>query len=205
MRSNKKNKKNQVGNRKAGSRTSTQRQKEKDLELSLIRTYPHQVTWEVWLPAIPSKSTTTVTSGQIASTNNVTSTQIQSFATRFASTFVEYRIIRAVFKIRLFSSTNPGVIQFWLDEKSTAAPTLAEAQERAVLIVSAGAVDRTFSLKWVSADPVDLQYNAVGTPATLVTFKGFTNNANFGSSIVATDYYEVEPEFQFQFRGLQGV
>jgi len=195
----KSSKKNQIGNRKAGSRT------EKIMELSLIRTYPHQVAWQVWLPGTPTKFTTTVTTGLIAGVINVVSTSITSFATRFSQTFVEYRMIRAIFRIRLFSSTNPGVLQFWVDEKSNATPTLAEAQERATLISSAAGVDKTPVLKWVSADPLDLQYIATSASATLATFKVFTNNTNFGSSIVATDYLEVEPVFEVQFRGLQGV
>jgi len=183
----------------------TLKQREKDLELSLIPTYPKQVCWQVWLPALPGKLVTTVTTGVITSAYQITTSQIQSFATRFGSTFVEYRIIRAVFSIRLFSSTNPGVLQFWIDEKSTATPTLAEAEERAVLSISASSTDLNPYLKWVCADPLDLQYQPIATVITLATFKTFTNNANFGSSVVATDYLEVVPEFQLQFRGLQGV
>jgi len=194
--------KNKIGNRKAGNRTQ---HKEKNMELTLIRTYPHQVAWEVWIPATPSKFTTTVTTGFIAGTFNVRASNVGSYVTRFTSTFVEYRIVRAIFKIRLFSSTNPGVLQFWLDEQVTAPPTLAEAQERAVMIISASAVDQKPVLKWVAADPLDLQYIPIATSVTPVTFKVYTNNANFGSSIVATDYLEVEPVFQFQFRGLVGV
>jgi len=196
----KKSKKSKVVNRKAGSRTL-----EKNLELSLIRTYPHQVAWQVWLPGTPIKFTTTVTTGLIAGVINVVSTSVSSFATRFSQTFVEYRMIRALFRIRLFSSTNQGVLQFWIDEKSNATPVLAEAQERATLIVSASSTDRNPVLKWVSSDPLDLQYIATSASATLASFKVFTNNTNFGSSTVATDYLEVEPVFEFQFRGLQGV
>jgi hypothetical protein len=174
-------------------------------ELTLIRSYPRQVVMECWLPGIPTKFTTTVTTGLIAGTIAVNSNQVQSFATRFGSTFVEYRVVRARFRVRLFSSTNPGVLQFWIDDQSTATPTLAEAQERATLIESASATDNYPMLKWVNSDIGDLQYLAIGTPRTSATFKVYSNNANFGSSIVATDYLEVEPEFQFQFRGLQGV
>jgi hypothetical protein len=146
-----------------------------------------------------------VTTGLIAFVFNVSSGNIQSFATRFGSTFVEYRIIRAKFQIRLFSSTNPGVLQFFIDEKSQSSPTLAEALERATLVVNASAVDQRPILKWVCADPLDLQYSATGTAAVSATFKCYSNNTNFGSSIVATDYFVVEPMFQVQFRGLQGV
>lgn len=181
------------------------KKREKDLELSLIRTYPKQVVWQTWLPALPVKATTTVATGGISGLYQISPAAIQSFATRFGSTFVEYRIIRARFRIRFFSSTNPGVVQFFMDEKVGAVPTLAEAQERYTLSLSASSTDTEPVLKWVSADPLDLQYQPIGTTTPLAYFKYFTNNANFGSSIVALDYFEISPEFEFQFRGLQGV
>jgi hypothetical protein len=107
--------------------------------------------------------------------------------------------------MRLFSSTNPGVLQCWVDEQSTSTPVLAQAQERATLIFNASAIDQKPCLKWVAGDPADLAYIPLGTVTTPATFKVFSNNANFGSSIVATDYLIIEPEFQLQFRGLQGV
>jgi len=200
-----KNLKSKVGNRKAGSRNTSFKQKEKQLELTLIRTYPRQAVWEVWLPGLPVKLTTTVTTGAIASSLPLSITSITAFATRFSQTFVEYRIIRAHWRIRFFSSTNPGVIQFWIDEKSAAAPVLAEAQERYTLTCSASSVDTSPVLKWICSDPLDLQYLATSATVVVASFKSFTNNTNFGSSIVATDYCEIEPEFQVQFRGLQGV
>jgi hypothetical protein len=178
---------------------------EKKLEIMLIPTYPKQVCWDVWLSGLPVKETTTVTTGALASTYVVQSGNIQSFATRFGSTFVEYRIVQASLKMRLFSSTNPGVIQVWYDEQSASTPVLAEAQERYISSISAGAVDTKPSWLWTCADPLDLQYLPIGTAKTVVTFKFFTNNANFGSSIVATDYIEIESRLRVQFRGLLGV
>jgi len=178
---------------------------EKKLEVRLIRSYPRQVVWDVWLPGTPTKATTTVTTGVIAFTQSVSRNQITAFTTRFQSTFVEYRIVMARFRIRLFSSTNPGVLQVFIDEKITVNPTLVEAQERATLILSASATDRTPELLWTCADPLDLQYQVITAVTQPATFKVYTDNANFGSSIVATDYFEVEPEFRVQFRGLQGV
>lgn len=180
-------------------------QKMKQLELQLIKSYPKQVTFQCWLPGTPTKFTTLVTTGLINGIINVSPQNVTNFVTRFASTFVEYRIVRAKFRIRLFSSTNPGVLQFWMDEKSSNSPTLAEANERATLILNASAVDRAISMKWTCADPSDLMYVSTSSSFNPAAFKVYTNNANFGSSIVATDYLEVEPLFQFQFRGLMGV
>jgi len=180
-------------------------QKEKILELTLIKTYPRQVVWETWLPATPVKVTTTVTTGAIAVNLLCNTGAISNFATRFGNTFVEYRMIRIRMQIRFFSSTNPGVIQFWYDEKQTGSPTPNDASERAVLTCSAASVDRQPMLKWICSDTLDLQYSDIGALVTPVTFKAYSDNVNFGSSIVATDYFELEPEFQYQFRGLVGV
>jgi len=184
-------------------KNKTNRSREKDLELALIRSYPNQVAFEAWLPANPVKRVTSVTSGLISGTYQVAASNVALFATRFGSTFVEYRIIRARFMIRFFSSISPGVIQMWLDEKSTAVPSVAEARERATSSFSASSTDLQPVIKWVNADPLDLQYIPIGTiNVALVTLKDYTDNTNFGSSVVSTDYYEIIPEFQFQFRGL---
>jgi hypothetical protein len=178
---------------------------EKRSEIMLIPTYPRQVCWDVWLPVTPFKEVTTVTTGLINSVYTVSTANISSFATRFGSTFDEYRIVQADLTMRLFSSTNPGVIQCWFDEQSTAVPTLVEAEERYISSVSAGAVESKPRWRWTCSDPKDLQYQPIGTSYVPVTFKFFTNNANFGSSIVATDYFEIESRFRMQFRGLLGV
>jgi hypothetical protein len=154
---------------------------------------------------LPVKLTTTVTSGVIANSNQVNKGNVASFATRFASTFVEYRMVQARMKVRLFSSTNPGIFQMFWDEKSIGAPTAAEASERATEEISCAATDRTVESLWTCADPLDLQYQVMTTAITPVTFKTYTDNSTYGASIVATDYAEVSGFIRFQFRGLQGV
>jgi hypothetical protein len=173
--------------------------------LALVKSYPRQVTWDIWLPLNPIKLTTTVTTGLIANAIPILSTAIASFATRFGATFVEYRMVQAKMEIRMFSSNNPGVLQFWFDEKSASNPTLVEAAERYIMSINASDVTSKKSLTWTARDPLDLEFTAIGSSVTPVTFKTYTNNANFGSSIVATDYCEVEGAVRFQFRGLQGV
>jgi len=153
----------------------------------------------------PVKLTTTVTSGVIAENLLLNKAAVESFIARFGTTFDEYRIVQTVVKMRMFSSTNPGVLQVWYDEKSQSAPTLVEANERYILAENASAIDKRPSLKWTASDPLDLQYTAIATSVTPVTFKVYTDNANFGSSAVATDYCELEGSLRFQFRGLFGI
>lgn len=185
--------------------TRLRKASEKRLEIQLVPSFPKQICWDVWLPGLPVKATTTVTTGVIAASYVINKSNIQSFGTRFSSTFDEYRIVQARFQIRCFSSTNPGVVTAFFDENSTGVPVLAEAQERYILNFSASSVDKPHSLMWTAADPQDLLYNPIATGFTPATFKVYTDNANFGSSIVATDYFEVSISFRVQFRGLAAV
>jgi hypothetical protein len=173
--------------------------------ISLVPSYPKQVVWQSWLPAAPRKLTTTVTTGLIADAYTVSFGIPTNFATRFGSTWVEARVVRAKFAVRMFSSTNSGVLRFWYDEKLASAPTLVEAQERAMLSVNASDITVRSAPEWTCTDITDLGYLSVSAPATKVTFKSYTDNANFGSSIIALDYCEICPEVLVQFRGLQGI
>ncbi len=173
--------------------------------IQLSPSYPKQIVWQAWLPAAPKKLTTTVTTGVIADAYSVSFGIPTNFATRFGSTWVEARVVKARFAIRMFSSTNSGVMRFWYDEKLASAPTLVEAQERAILSINCSDITTRSSPEWTCNDITDLGYISISAPATKVTFKSYTDNANFGSSIVATDYCELAPEVLVQFRGLQGV
>jgi hypothetical protein len=179
------------------------RRREKDLILTLIRAYPGQIVWESWIPGAPVKLTTVVATGVISLSLAVSPANIDGFAARFSNTFQEYRIVRAKVTIRMFSSTNPGIIQFWWDENDVAAPSVTDAVQRFTQSVNASATSMNEVMQWSASDPKDLQYvQTTGTFPVPVSFKAYTNNANFASSIVASDYFEVIPEFQFQFRGL---
>ncbi len=167
----------------------------------LLPAYPGQVVDKLVITCTPSLLSTTVTTGVIAGTFLVRSSVIANFATRFGATFEEYRIVRARFVLRTFSSTNPGLFTHWIDEKDvTNPPTLAEAQQKS---------DRRFScaspsphvLTWTASDPLDLQYLDMATTTSVACYKIYTDNANFGSSAVATPYAEITASYWIQFRG----
>ncbi len=174
--------------------------------LKNIPSFPGQHTFEGWFQASPTVVSTTVTTGVISTDYDVNAAAIVNWNTRFQVTFREYRIIRARFRTRNFSTVNPGVFATWFDEKSTATPTSNEAQDKATKLFSCADVIGNHSLEWTAHDPLDLQYTiSTTTNVTPVSFKIYTNNANFGSSIVATQYADILPEFYVQFRGLYGV
>jgi len=147
---------------------------------------------------------TTVTTGAIAEVTPMDpTTQITNWATRFQSLYEEYRVVKAVARVLCFSSTNPGTLMMFWDEKSATVPTNAAASERALVRFNAGDVTRPHKTTWVARDLLDLQYTPTGTASNPVYWKIFTNNANNGSSIVATAYCTVDFKLTIQFRGFQ--
>lgn len=168
---------------------------------SLIPAFPGQVVKMFKLEATPLNISTTVTTGVIAQVFAVKASNIANFATRFGVLFEEYRIVRAKFTVKNYASTNPGLFVHWVDEKQTTNPTSAEALQKSLKSFSASSPS-PHVITWTSNDPLDLQYIDIGTTATeLATYKIYTDNAFFGSSIVATAYACVVPEFWIQFRG----
>jgi len=163
--------------------------------------FPGQVVKQFKLESLPLLVTTTVTTGVIATAYSVQAANVQNFATRFGVLFEEYRIVRASFSLKCFSSTNPGLFTHWVDEKQVAAPTSAEALQKSMKSFSC-ASPSPHVIKWAAKDPLDLQYTDIGTTNVIpVTYKIYTDNANFGSSVVATAYGQITCDLIVQFRG----
>lgn len=145
---------------------------------------------------------TTVTTGLISLNQSLNSTLIANFTTRFAG-FAEFRIVKVMSKLRLFSSTNPGIISQWFSEDDSAANTAAKAANAAAQRISCSAVERVHTLTYVPHDPAQQTWTLVSSGAPVVGYhKVYTDAANYGSSIVATPYAYVEYDIFVQFRGL---
>jgi len=157
------------------------------------------------IPGTPVLLSTTVTTGLIASTQAVQKTSISSFATRFATTYDEYRFVGCNYKCRAVGP-NPGVGVVWFDEKSNSTATLTDSQEKTGrrFPFNSASDKGDFVMRWSATDLVDLQWSAIATTQTPVYFKIYTDNTNYGASIVATPYILIEPEYIVEFRGLQG-
>ena len=168
---------------------------------ALLPAYPGQVVKSFVLEGTPILLTTTVTTGLIAvSTTTAALTSVQNFATRFGALFEEYRVVRVKYSIRCFSSTNPGLFTHWIDEKQSAAPTSAEALQKSNKSFSC-ASPSPHVLTWTANDPLDLQYQDIGSGANSAYYKIYTDTANFGSSATATAYGQIVPTYYIQFRG----
>ncbi len=147
------------------------------------------------------------TAGTIAGVLPITIGGIQAFATRFGSTYDEYRILKALVRIRCLSSGVAGVTKFWFDEKSSATPTLTAAQERyTITLVNNNANSRSFTtLSWVARDLLDLEFSAIVTSTIPVWFCCYTDSTNFGNNQATGGLWLVEPMVTLEFRGLKST
>jgi hypothetical protein len=177
------------------------------MELSDSASYAGQQHFRVKLTGAVQLSAFTVTTGVVTQAYAVTAADIIGFATRFGSTFDEYRILGFDARVRPVGA-NSGVAAMWFDEKNTAAPTANEANERSLSLYSnSNAASNTqITLRWRAHDLLDLQYTPIGTTSVQpVTFKIYTDNANYGAPITAVGAWLVEPLYYVEFRGMKST
>lgn len=152
------------------------------------------------VPGIGGLLTTIVTTGVINRSIACDIGLVTDWFNRFASLYEEYRLIRVDAKIDTFDVTNPGLIKIYFDEKIPTAPTVATAFERSQMDLAASNAGRHV-ITWCARDLTDLNYSNTSTVVTPVWLKIYTDAANLGSSVVATNYGFVSFMLTFQFRG----
>jgi hypothetical protein len=158
------------------------------------------------LPGLSSKYSTTITTGVIASSLSLSTSRISNFATRFGSTFDEYRILSVLVKLRALSAST-GISTFLFDEKDATAPDIDDANQRLGLRLpntnAAGSILR--AMRWRARDLLDLEYSPIGTVSTPVYFKVYTDASSFGAPVAVSDLWIAEFDFTIEFRGIKAV
>lgn len=189
--------------RKANGKKQPKSSKQ-DPNLLIRPAFPGQFVCSIKLPGTTSQLSTTVTTGVIATAITCDPiTNITGWGTRFQSTFKEYRVVKALLKMKTFSSVLPGQINSWIDETLTSAPTANQAlQYQGVTTYPAGNNERTHIVKWSPHSLSELSYLPIGTASNNATFKIYTDNAVFGASAVATPYMTAQVIYSIQFRGI---
>ncbi len=168
----------------------------------LIPAYPGQPVWAGKIQSLPTTLTTTVTTGVVSTSIGIDADLIQDFSTRFNSTWKEYRCVKAVSEVRMFSSVNPGVLKFWFDETSATAPTSSVALHATGREVNFSEVDTIHFITWRPSDPKDLDYNSTAvTNLNPVYLKLYSDSAFFGAPTAVTSVASVRTTFTLQFRG----
>jgi len=158
------------------------------------------------LEGIPALATTTVTTGVIQATYAVSTAAILGFASRFGNAFDEYRILGAELRITP-ATASTGVSKTWFDEKATGVPTSNEAQERTNLpLANTNAMSKSQRvMRWRARDLLDLQYTPIGTVIQPVTWKLYTDAANWAAPVTATTLFIIESVLTIEMRGIKST
>lgn len=168
--------------------------------LRLVPSYPGQVIDQLWVGTNPQPLTTTVTTGVVAISASIDPVNdVNDWATRFQTLFVEYRVVKARARIQNFSSSNPGIYKFWV-KTSGGSPTQAEALDQKGNMVPCSDITNVHELIWTPTDPIDLEYKACSVSSNPAYFRVYTNNANWGAPTVVTTLGTLVIDFLIQFR-----
>jgi hypothetical protein len=145
-----------------------------------------------------------IAAGATTTSTVIDKTMIQDWATRFQTLFDEYCLVGADIEIRLSNFVSAqGVILFYLEEKSSAAATLASAMASPHLdvLVSATESPSRYRIKWVAQDLTDLAWSDTSTTVTPVYLKQFASNAGTGTGAATTFDVIISGTLAFEFRG----
>lgn len=121
---------------------------------------------------------TGVVAGSMAVVDNIDSTLIPNFSTRFGSTFKEFAIVGVVYEVRINQAANSsGSILAYIDEDTAGAPTASSLNyPHAVIPIVNTAVDSTGSvhkIKWTNKNYLDLEWLSVTSVAAVGYLKLF--------------------------------
>ena len=130
-------------------------------------------------------------------------TIVNGYNTRFQA-FREWVVLGANLEIRLNNVANTqGYILAYLDEKSSAAPTAAEATQRPRLDMTCGPLfeRKPYRLQWTPRDLTDESYTPFGTSFSPCYLKVFASNADTFTGATTTGQIIVTGSLALQFRG----
>jgi hypothetical protein len=143
--------------------------------------------------------TLTTSSGSIAQSIAINPSLIADFATRFSG-FHEWRIVKTEVKIRNFSSSNAGLLNFWFSSEN-ATPTSSSAINSRALRFNVSDITKDHILTYTPHDVEDQNWTSVGTAFTSGYMKIYTDNPNYGASMTATPLSILDTTHTVQFRG----
>jgi hypothetical protein len=132
-----------------------------------------------------------------------TGTLIQNWAS-FSALFGEFCLVGFTFELRLNNVATPaGLVMVYLDEKSSAAPTIAAAAAAPHLdiLVSNTESPSKHLISWKARDLLDLQWTSTGTTEQPVWLKLFAATASTGTAAGTTGTVQITGALQLCFRG----
>ncbi len=144
--------------------------------------------------------------GALAGVINIDTSIVRAWATRFATLFKEFAIVGARFEIRLTSAGTPsGLVLFYIDENSAAAPTNAALDyAHAEVPIVNQQVDTTGSLhvvEWQAKSYEDLTWDPTSAAGLVAYLKVFASVADTGTLAGTSANFMITGSIACCFRG----
>jgi len=179
-----------------------QRSRRTDPALLLRKEYPGQPVLATSLQGLPVSILTTTSTGLVSIVVGLSPTNISNFAARFL-TWQEYRIVKVQVEVNLFSTTQPGLLNTWFESAAApGAPILSQTQNALAKRFSASDVTHKHRFDYVPHDTAEQSWQATNSGVNPVGYyKLYTDNANYGAPIVASQLGIIEVKYFIQFRG----
>lgn len=160
------------------------------------------------LPGIPVKLTSIVTTGLIANEQSMNPNSgtvgIETFS-RYTAVFREYRIDSIRMEI-IPLGIYTGATYFFFSERQLTTPTFYEAfTQEATLLKNNEQLAKNKFLTWKNSDYSDSTWTTTGVNLAPCFFETYTDNANLGSPVAATELYLLRPTYYLRFRGLSST
>jgi hypothetical protein len=147
----------------------------------------------------------TSAAGVIAGLYSITPANIGNFATRFANTWLNYRILKADFEIIAIAAVN-GTCTAYMDvAESPLTPTASLATEAtsSILQLNIAAPKSHMVMRFVSKELIDLEFRDCGSPVGIGALCLYRDNAFNGASTVSTPVLLVRPYFEVEFKSIR--
>jgi hypothetical protein len=151
----------------------------------------------------PTLLSTTAGTGLIAYVQPIdVVNDIPSWASRFESLFQEFRLNSVTVTVTTIANTQ-GVGVGWFNEVNASPPTFPESAEqgRNRFPLSCNSSRSVHSYTWRPKTINDLIFTSTSTAFVPCSWKIFTNNSNYGSSLTAAQVILVEYSYVVEFRG----
>lgn len=162
------------------------------------------------LVSVPTNiSSASWSAGVLANSTDIVNltTMIATWSARWGACFREYRVIgcRISARATFIGAAGQGELWFWLDEKSSATPTSADAQgaRRAVLPLGQlpnGTAASEVQLSWMPHDLVDLDFTQTNAAASDIYLKAYAAPGVTNTGSTTAVGIIITASFRVQFR-----
>jgi len=126
---------------------------------------------------------------------------VNAWATRYATLFREYRILKVFFRIKALSA-NIGQTEVTIDEVNGTVPTLALMEDQGYVSVNnaVGSNDTCYA-QWRVNDLAEAAWKLTTASMTPCYLKIYTDNATLNTPAAATTKFDVRATYTIAFRG----